>query len=132
MSDVNHVASAKDVELIAWLEASRDADLARLGAMMKLRIGTLPGPKTGRAWWEGALMLAGKLKASEAPSAHELLEALETKNPGRDRCLESGKVIFQSESEARGSMAGKGRRKGARLRVYECPACYGWHLTSAM
>jgi hypothetical protein len=42
------------------------------------------------------------------------------------------KVRYASEAEARAAVAQQLRLNpgGPRLRVYECPVCGGWHMTS--
>lgn len=42
------------------------------------------------------------------------------------------KVSYNSEAHAKRARAAVGRRKrfSSKLRVYECPKCGGWHLTS--
>ena len=51
----------------------------------------------------------------------------------RERCPETGKVCFSSESQANG--AAKARlRKGSnvnQLRVYRCPDCNQFHMSSS-
>ena len=48
-----------------------------------------------------------------------------------DRCR-SGKVSHASESAARrAAVAVAARRTHDRPRVYACPECHDWHLTSA-
>lgn len=42
------------------------------------------------------------------------------------------KVKYTSEDNAKKARAAVGKRKrfSSKLRVYECPKCGGWHLTS--
>jgi len=72
----------------------------------------------------------------ELRKANEYIDTLESQlSPAtvvqekRVRCLETGKVIYTSNSDANhGSRAGA---KGMRMRAYQCDKCYGWHLTSS-
>jgi RNase P subunit RPR2 len=51
-------------------------------------------------------------------------------------CCGSGKLRYPDEKAARvglvGAIVGRNRGKNQRreCRVYACPACFGWHLTS--
>lgn len=93
-----------------------------------VRSATPPGRRV-RVWFDRALTLmayAQDLEARLAGAFAEIEQARAATAPEVARCYESGKVIFGSESEARRAM---NRKKGARLRAYQCPSCYGWHLT---
>ena len=44
------------------------------------------------------------------------------------RCPAGGKVRFPSEAQVREARG----HKSARLRIYRCPHCRGWHLTKGI
>lgn len=49
------------------------------------------------------------------------------------RCPKHGKRRYRSEADARAGMSGTKKRGDGRTparRVYQCPDCHGWHLTS--
>ena len=126
--------SAQDArEILLWLEEQDDPDLKLLGRDMRARLDYegAPGKKSGRRWWQGAVLLAEKLRAATAePDATMIAAALEEQSIRREkaRCVHSKKIIFTSEEEAKRAQ-GKGR-KTDRLRTYLCEFCHGWHLTS--
>ena len=45
------------------------------------------------------------------------------------RCTHGSKIRFRSQAKAR-QAALQHRHNTARLYVYECPNCGGWHITS--
>lgn len=53
-----------------------------------------------------------------------------------DRGCPSGKVRYVTEQYARAQLVGvlisanRGNGKRHERRIYECPICHGWHLTS--
>lgn len=97
--------------------------------------------KPQRAWFARTLMLAKYVAAPQryAPWPAEELERLRNlvaelrvenaelreRRSGATRCETSGKVVFVSEDAARAAL----RTKSARLRVYRCESCGGWHMT---
>ncbi|MEY4722862.1 MAG: hypothetical protein RLZZ324_375 [Candidatus Parcubacteria bacterium] len=51
--------------------------------------------------------------------------------PKRPRCAVSGKMMFDSEREAREEAAYLREKDGRELDVYLCMSCDRWHFTSA-
>jgi len=45
------------------------------------------------------------------------------------RCSHGPKIRFRSQAKARQAML-KHRHSPAKLHVYKCPNCDGWHITS--
>ena len=41
-----------------------------------------------------------------------------------------GKKVYDSEKEVRGVRKWVGERRDKDMRIYKCPRCFGWHITS--
>lgn len=54
----------------------------------------------------------------------------------KKRCEDAGKVRYRNENDAINALSSlksyqnKGEEKRQEKRIYECPKCSGWHLTS--